>query len=313
MHRRSFLQAAGSAAFLAGARMASAAPEEKTMLPFPIIDTHVHFWDPDHLSYDWIKGSPVLNRACLPKDHEAEAKPYTIDKLVFVQAECARDQWNDEAAWVSELAKEDKRIRGIVAAAPLEQGDGIRPTLEKLAEDPLLRGIRRLIQTEPAPGWCLQDGFVKGVQALEKVGFTFDLGITRNQLQDAAKLASRCPNVRFMVDHIGVPDIAGQNLDPWRAHLRALSELPNVYCKMSGVATAAKRHAWTPEELKPAISHVLDCFGFERTAYGSDWPVMLLGTKYAQWVDGLCTVVQGCSGDELRQLFRGTAEDFYRV
>ncbi len=313
MDRRSFLKTTGAAALLAGGRPAAAVPGEKTMLPFPIIDTHVHFWDPDHLTYTWIKSSPVLNRACLPRDHAAEAKPYTIDKLVFVQAECARDQWNDEAAWVSGLAKEDPRIRAIVAAAPLEEGEAIFPTLEKLAEAPLLRGIRRLIQTEREPGWCLRPDFVKGVQRLEKVGFTFDLGVTRHQLEDVTELARRCPNIRFMLDHIGGPDIAGGNLDPWRDHLRKLSELPNVYCKMSGVATVAKRHAWTPEDLKPAIDHVLDCFGFERTAFGSDWPVMLLGTKYAQWVDGLCTVIQGCSKDELRRLFRGTAEDFYRV
>ena len=62
----------------------------------PVVDAHVHFWDPGHLTYNWIKGSPVLDRACLPKDHAEEAKPYVIDKLVFVQAECERGQWKDE-------------------------------------------------------------------------------------------------------------------------------------------------------------------------------------------------------------------------
>ena len=310
MQRRTLLKAAGAGVLWA--RMPVAGTEE-AMLPYPIIDTHVHFWDPSHLSYDWIRSAEVLNRPCLPEDHAAEAAPWVIDKLVFVQAECAREEWNAEAAWVSGLAKQDPRIRGIVAAAPLEQGDAVLPTLEKLAGDPILRGIRRLIQTEREPGWCLQPGFVEGVRLLSKVGFTFDFGVNRHQLEDAAELARRCPDVRFMLDHLGGPDIAGENLDPWRDHLRKLAELPNVYCKMSGVATAARRHTWTPEEIKPAVSHALECFGFERTAFGSDWPVMLLGTSYPQWVEGLLAAVKGCSEAELRRLFRGTAEDFYRV
>jgi len=27
-----------------------------------IIDSHIHFWNPSHLRYDWLAGDPALNR-----------------------------------------------------------------------------------------------------------------------------------------------------------------------------------------------------------------------------------------------------------
>ena len=149
------------------------------------------------------------------------------------------------------------------------------------------------------------------MQCLERVGLRFDLGLQRGQIPVAAELARQCPNVRFMLNHIGVPDLKHNALDPWRQEIRALAEHPNVFCKLSGAATLADYESWTPEDLKPALDHVIDCFGFERTAFGSDWPVMLLATGYLRWVAAAAWAVQGCSEAEKRRLFHDTAVDFY--
>ena len=70
---------------------------------------------------------------------------------------------------------------------------------------------------------------------------------------------------------------------------------------------------WQREELKPYIDHVLDCFGFDRTMYGGDWPVAYQATEYPRWVETLEWAVEGCSEDELKRLFRDNAIDFYRL
>lgn len=321
MNRRAFL---GIAAALSGrlalrsARAQTDAPiasvrEESAMPTFPIVDTHVHLWDPQHLRYPWIERSELLNRPYLLKDFDEAVRPVKVERIVFVQAACLPEQSMDEVAWVSGLAKTDPRIEGIVAHAPLEQGDAVLPTLEALARNPLMRGIRRMTAGEQDPEFCLQPGFVEGVQLLERVNFTCDLGIHRGQIEVSAELARRCPNVRFMLCHIGVPDIKNSQLDPWRDHLRELAALPNVYCKVSGVATAADHAQWKPEDLEPAIDHVIECFGFERCAFGSDWPVMLLATDYPRWVEALAAAVKGCSDRERQRLFRDTAVEFYRL
>jgi len=283
------------------------------MAKFALVDTHVHFWDPEQLHYPWLDGSELLNRPYLPADYTEAAGSLEIDKIVFVQAECLPGQAVTEAEWATSLAKSDRRIQGIVASAPLELGAGAEPTLRTLARNPLIKGIRRLLQAERDPEYCLRPDFVEGVRRLEAVGFSFDLGITRNQLPAATELARRCPDVRFMLDHIGVPNIREQQWDPWREHIRRLAELPNVYCKMSGVATAADHESWTKEDLLPAIDHVLSCFGFERTAFGSDWPVMLMATTLPRWVEALSWAVQSASDKERRALFRDTGIAFYRL
>lgn len=315
--RRDILRAVGAAFTLPFVHAATGQSEEESAAfkkpPFPIVDTHVHFWDPKHLRYTWLDKSELLNRPYLPADYLAGAAPVEVGKIVFVQAACEKSQAMDEVAWVSELAKEEPRIQGIVADAPLEEGEAVAPTLERLAANPLVKGVRRLIQGEEDLEFCLSPGFVQGTQLLERVGLRFDMGVRRDQLPGITELARRCPGVRFMLCHIGVPDILNRQLDPWRDHIRAMAQLPNVWCKLSGVATAADRENWKPNDLKPAIDHVLDCFGFERTAFGSDWPVMLSATTLPRWVDAVMTVTHGCSGDELKRLFVGTATEHYSL
>ncbi len=313
MNRRDFLRvgAAGLGAAVAGTAR-SQSEERNAMLPFPLVDTHVHFWDLDHLDYGWVRGSEVLRRSFFPKDHVAAAAPYEVDALVFVQAACAPHQDPDEVDWVTELAKEDPRIRGIVGSAPLEDGEGVVPLLERYARNPLVKGIRRLLQGEKESDAALRPGYVEGVRALAPLGLSCDLGVRRDQLAACAELARRCPDVKFMLNHIGVPDIKGGEQEPWREHIRELAELPHVWCKVSGVATAAGED-WTAEQVRPYVDHVLECFGFDRVTFGSDWPVMLLATDYPRWVDTLAAQVADCTDDEKRRLFRDNGIAFYRL
>jgi L-fuconolactonase len=249
----------------------------------------------------------------LPADYTEAIAGTNVDRIVFVQAECVSEQATAEAEWVASLADDDPRIQGIVATAPLELGDAVLPTLESLAQNRLLKGIRRYAAGEQDPEFLLRADFVQGVRHLAKVDFACDLGIHRGQIPAATELARRCPDVRFVLCHLGVPDVKNQQLDPWREHIKALAELPNTYCKLSGVATAADHENWTREDLAPAIHHMFDCFGFERVAFGSDWPVMLLATTFPRWVETVRWVVRDCTVDELRSLFRATAEKIYRL
>ena len=51
--------------------------------------------------------------------------------------------------------------------------------------------------------------------------------------------------------------------------------------------TEADHAHWTPEDLRPYIDHVVDCFGWDRVIYGSDWPVCTLAGNYDQVINGL--------------------------
>src|SRR5262249_7468067 len=136
------------------------------MPTFPIVDTHLHLWDPQRLRYPWLDNNPLLNKPYLLDDFKRACGSVEVGKMVFLQCECEVSQYVDEAAWVTSLAAKDPRIEGIVPWAPLEKGDSVRSDLEQLAANPLIKGIRRIIQFEPDIEFCLRPDFVKGVQAL---------------------------------------------------------------------------------------------------------------------------------------------------
>jgi L-fuconolactonase len=102
-------------------------------------------------------------------------------------------------------------------------------------------------------------------------------------------------------------------MEPWKSQIREMAKFPNVVCKMSGVATEADHNAWTREQLRPYIEHVIESFGFERVMFGSDWTVATLALDYPTWVDILDEVLKGTSVDEQSGFWRGTAIDAYRL
>jgi L-fuconolactonase len=129
----------------------------------------------------------------------------------------------------------------------------------------------------------------------------------------AIELARRCPDVQFVLDHIGKPGIKHGLREPWWSQIRELAALPNVTVKVSGVITEADHAAWTAAQVKPYVAHVIESFGFDRVMYGSDWTVSELTHRYPQWVAILDEVVAGASQSEQRALYRNTAKRVYRL
>lgn len=283
------------------------------MPSFPIVDTHLHIWDLGRLRYPWLPNVPMLNRNHLIDEYRRACGPVQVAKMVFLQCEADFAQFQEEADWVTEVSRIDPRIRGIVPWAPLEKGDAAETALARLAVNPLIKGIRRIIQFEADQEFCLRPDFVRGVQLLPRHGLSFDLCINHRQLANTLKLVRQCPNVKFIMDHIAKPDIKAGRLDPWRAEMRELAQFPNVWCKMSGLATEADFQKWTAADLRPYIDHVMDCFGFDRVIFGGDWPVSTQATDYPRWVATLDDALQGASPDELHKLYVRNAEAFYRV
>jgi L-fuconolactonase len=280
---------------------------------YPIVDAHVHLCDPNRFGYDWTKNAPSLKRRVLPADLTKAAAPVKIDRFVFVEVDVNFPQHLEEAEWVSGLALSDKRLAGMVAALPLELGKAIEPELDRLRRNKVLRAVRRLIQNQSDPDFCIRPDFIAGLKLLGRHDLAFDICILHHQMPNAILMVRQCPEVRFVLDHIGKPGIKAAIFDPWRQHLKELASLPNVHCKISGVATEADHKNWTREQLKPYIAHAIDTFGFDRIMYGGDWHVLELAGSYPGWVEIVDWVVEGASADEKRKLFRDNAIVFYRL
>ncbi len=137
------------------------------------------------------------------------------------------------------------------------------PWLDALvALGPSVEGIRRNLQDE-TPDFCLQDVFVRGVKGLPSYPLSFDICVRQPQVAAVTELARRLPEVRFILDHLGKPDLKAGRLELWQRRLRQLAALPNVACKLSGLTTEAGPH-WTPADLTPYLDTLLETFGSER-------------------------------------------------
>jgi L-fuconolactonase len=281
------------------------------MPDFPIIDTHVHLYDPAAVSYGWMKSMPALNTPHLLPHYDEETRGLEIEAVVFVEVDADQGAHLAEARFVAEYAKSHPRIKAIIGSIPLEHGLACERDLAAFAQLPGARGVRRLIQSHTEPGWCLRHDFIAAVRLLPKYHLHFELCLYHHQLADVIELCERCPGVAFILDHVAKPGIKSRLWQPWADHLATLAKLTNVSCKISGVVTEADHRAWTEAEVTPYINHAIACFGFDRLMFGSDWPVCGLATPVQKWVALLDGVLQSNAEIERRKFYRDTAIRLY--
>jgi L-fuconolactonase len=274
-----------------------------------ILDAHVHFWDPGLRRYAWLDEQPSLLRRFGPEDYDSGAHP--VNSMIFVQADCEADEALGEARWVADLAAVDPRVVGIVAYAPVHLGAGARLAVAAAAAQPRVVGVRRLLQDEPAQ--LLRDrALAEGVRLLADHELPFDLCVRHHQLRAATALVAACPDVTFVLDHLGKPPVAAGEIASWRDDLARLSTSGRVFCKLSGLTTEAAPD-WRREDIRPYLDVALDLFGPQRCMLGSDWPVSTLATTVEAWFDLVLDAVAGLSPDEREAVRHGTASSVYDV
>lgn len=276
-----------------------------------LLDTHQHLWDLRQFLYTWCAAIPALNRSFLLADYNAAATGLRITKTIFMECDVDEPHALAEARHSQALADRHPLIAGIVASGRPEH-DGFRAHLEQLAQLPKVRGLRRVLHTQP-DDLSRQPSFAENLRILPEFGLTFDLCVLARQLPHGLALVRQCPGVTFILDHCGVPDVKGRVLDPWREHIRQLAALPNVVCKISGLVAYADPATWTVEDLRPWVEHVLEQFGWDRVIWGGDWPVCTLTATLAQWVDATRTLTRGASDEQRAKFFYRNAERIYRV
>jgi len=262
----------------------------------------------------WLDNNERIGRPFLQADYREHTAGLDVEGIVYLQVEVSPAYALLEAKWVADLPAEPLPVLGIVPWAPLEDGDCARSFLDAMtAIDPRIKSIRRLIQDEPDDDFCVRPGFIRGVQILPEYDLSFDICVYHRHLKNTITLVRACPNVNFVLDHIGKPDIKAGLLDPWRDEIRELASFPNVMCKLSGVVTEADKDQWTTADVAPYIEHIVEQFGEDRVMFGGDWPVVLMASPYRRWAATLDEVTAGLSNDAKRKLWNTNARTFYRL
>jgi L-fuconolactonase len=273
------------------------------------IDAHHHLWQYNAAEYGWLDDDMrALRRDFLPKDLSAELAAGGIDGSVAVQAR----QTLDETRWLLDMADQCDAIRGVVGWAPIA-GEDFPGVMEEFEHRTKLKGLRHVIQGEPDENYILRADFNSGILAMQGSGLVYDILIYERHLPQTIEFVDEYPDQIFVLDHIAKPRIGAGIIEPWAENLRELALRQNVWCKVSGLVTEADWKSWTPETLRPYLDVVVDAFGVGRLMAGSDWPVCLVATQYAQWFEVLRTYFAGFSESERDAIFGGTAMDVYQL
>jgi L-fuconolactonase len=198
-----------------------------------------------------------------------------------------------------------------VAQAPLDKGQGCRPELDHLVRAaPLVSGVRRLLQDEP-PGFVTDPSLVAGVRLLAERGLTMDLCVRQHQLDEVVELVDRCPDVLFVLDHLGKPRVTDEDRPIWAASISRLAAHPNVRCKLSGIFSEAPPDRRRMSALRPWLEHALEAFGPRRCMFGSDWPVLTAVAGYDEWCDAVLDLLAVLPEDDRTAVLSGTATATY--
>lgn len=276
-----------------------------------IVDTHLHLIYRGQLSYPWLAGVPPLDADFTYDTYLQEARRLGISATLHMEVDVAEADIEAETAMIERLAStEGSQLVGAIAACRPESTD-FPVYLERVLGNRFVRGFRRVLHVMPDD---FSEGalFRENIRRLAGTGLVFDICVLPHQLKKAAALADLAPDVSFVLDHCGIPDIKSGGFEVWKGPIAELARRPNVTVKLSGLP-AYGTESWTLEDLKPYFAHVAENFGFDRMVWGSDWPVCTLGGGLSTWVGATHALLSGVSLDEKARVLSGNALKLWSI
>jgi len=273
-----------------------------------MIDSHQHFWKYDPQRHSWISDDmKVIRKDFQPADLKPLLEKNHFEGCVVVQV----DQTEDETLQLLSLSNQHDFIKGVVGWIDLRNAN-LSSRLDYFSTLKKLKGFRHIVQGEK-PGFLSQANFVNGVQQLGRYDFTYDLLVYHHQLPEALQFATKIPDTRIVVDHLAKPSIATHDILEWKRNMTAMAELPNVYCKLSGMVTEANWAGWKYEDFVPYMDVVLQAFGGKRVMYGSDWPVCLVAASYDRQLEIVQRYLESFPEAEKKLILGENAKRFYNL
>ena len=242
------------------------------------IDAHMHVWQMSRGDYGWLTPDlgPIFRDFTID-DIWAQAESAGVQAVILVQAAPSVS----ETEFLLELAASDRRIAGVVGWIGFEAEDW-RASLDALAQNEMLKGIRPMIGDLDDPEWILSDRFADVFETMADRSLVLDLHAKPEHLAPCAQIARRHARLQLVLDHCGKPPLHTGDIAAWRSAIAELAAHSNVACKVSGLLTEAGPDP-DVDLIRDAMAHVVACFQTERLLWGSDWPVLELAGSYCDW------------------------------
>jgi predicted TIM-barrel fold metal-dependent hydrolase len=296
----------------------------------PIIDAHCHLWDLGMDRHPWLRrtGGAIqalgdlspIRRNYLVDDYRREAANQNVVASVHIEA--AWDRTDDplaEIQWLETLDKSSGVAARYIGFADLSAPD-VAAALDRFSEVKRCVGVRQMLSWHPAeparsfaprPGIADEADFRRGVALLARHNQLLELMLYPYQAEEVAQLARDFPNQTFILNHCGSPiDRDRDGMARWRQCVKSLGSAPNVQIKIS--ALTAYDPSPTPESLREVALHCVECFGVDRSMFGSDFSVGRLWTSFDAIFDDFKAIVRDFPAEQ-SALFHDNARRVYRM
>src|SRR5689334_18311824 len=136
-----------------------------------IIDSHQHFWQVGRFDYPWMSAAvETLYRDYLPDALEPILSACGVRRTVLVQASNSLE----ETRWLLELADRHPFIAGVVGWVDLTSPQ-VEEQIATFITHPKFKGVRHLVESEPADDWLAQATVLRGLNVLAAHNVAYDL------------------------------------------------------------------------------------------------------------------------------------------
>jgi L-fuconolactonase len=245
--------------------------EKRQAAAIPIIDTHIHLFDPTRpqgAPYTGPPGVPV--EPSLPPRYRKLAAPLGIVGAVKIEA----SPWVEDNLWVLEVAERDPIIVGVVGNLEPDKPD-FGEMLGRYHKNPLFRGIRYgNLWGRDITKQADNPAFIDGLKLLQQADLVLDTANPRVELLQAfVKITDKVPDLRVVLDHLPSLDPTPDTERAYDDALRQLQQRPRIFAKLSAVIHRVNGKVST--ELAPyrdRLAQLIARFGEDRIVFGSDWP-----------------------------------------
>jgi predicted TIM-barrel fold metal-dependent hydrolase len=277
-----------------------------------LFDTHLHLIYPDKIGYPWLNKVPMLNKPYNYEEYQTTAKRLGIDACFHMEVDVRERDMKNETVMLESLSNQPgSRIKGIISACRPEK-QGFDNFLDWASQRTLIKGFRRVLHVV-SDDVSQNPVFRENINLLGNHDFTFDICARADQLPIIVKLIDACPNVKFILDHCGVPDIKNNLFSSWAVEMANIAQRPNVTAKISGIIAYGDGESWTLTDMKPFFDHTVDVFGIDRIIWGSDSPVCLLGGGLPTWVGLTHNLTAEWSKSERKSFYRDNAYKLWNM
>ena len=277
-----------------------------------LLDTHQHLVYRDVANYSWAKDIPPLATDNFTVENYLKlTEGLGIGGTLFMETGVDDPDYQNEAKYVQKLSDNPNNgIKGLIVSIRPEDDSFDAWLNETLRMN--VSGYRRILPVMPDETSQTQT-FRDNVKKIGKAGKPFDICYLPTQLSIAYDFAKDCQEVNLVLNHCGVPSIAAGEIDQWGKDIKKLAELPNVYCKLSGLMAYCAPGTSSQETIQPYVDHVLETFGPNRMVWGSDWPVVNLGKGIQEWISVTRNILSKLSDSEAEAIANSNAQKIYNT